>query len=102
MDKAIYELKRYHHQKCYRNGDLEDETVVDFMQVFPTRTAANNYLMSEESSARRRGFSTDITIVKRGAASSELLIDTHNNWVNENSGEDCSETLWYVVEKKFN
>ena len=99
-NKVIYELKRYHHRKAWRNGDLEDETIQDFSQNFSTRTEANNFLEKEENKYKREKYSIQKTIVKRGDKPSKLLVFTGETWVNENSGSNNEEYYHYIVNKK--
>lgn len=99
MAKIIYELKRYHHRKAYRRGDLEDEDVQDFSQNFNTRKDANAYLEKKCAEAERKGWTTHLTLVKRGDKPSTLWVYTGETWVNENSGEDQEESFAYQVKK---
>lgn len=100
MAKIIYELKRWHHKRCYRKGDLESQDVQDYSDTFATRKAANEYLSKRAAAARRNGWKTNIKLVKRGNEDSELFIYTNDTWIHENTGANEQETYWYDVKKK--
>lgn len=100
MAKIIYELKRRHHERYYRNGDLESRDIQDFSATFATRKAANEYLAKKAAAARGNGWKTNIKLVKQGNDDSELFVYTNDTWVHENTGADEQETYWYVVKKK--
>lgn len=99
MATVIYELKRYHHRKAYRRGDLESEDVQDFSRNFKTRKDANAFLEEKAVEASRKGWKANLTLVKRGDKASVLWVYTGNNWVHENTGEDEEETYAYEVKK---
>lgn len=100
MTKTVYELKRYYHHKNYRNGDLEADTTMDFVQTFSTRKAANEFLQDKERQAKRIGRQTEISIVKRGDKNSRLVVFTGEEWIHENTGSKEYESYSYIVTKK--
>lgn len=97
---AIYEARCLHHRKAWRRGDLESEDVLHSSETFSTRKAANLYLKSKESEARRNGYKVRINLVGRGDKESELLVFTGNSWIHENTGDEHNEYYWYRVTKK--
>lgn len=100
MSKVIYELKRWHHERYYRKGDLESRDVQDFSETFSTRKAANECLIKNATDARRRGWTANLELVKRGNEPSRLTVYTGDKWVHENTGDDEEEHYWYNVTKK--
>lgn len=100
MAKTIYELKRYHHRKAYRKGDLEDETIQDFSQTFSTRKEGNEFLERKQQEESGR-YTCRINLVKRGNDSSTLYVYTGNTWIHENTGEEMEEYYSYILKKKI-
>lgn len=100
MAKIIYELKRYHHRKAYRKGDLEAEDIQDAFATYATRREANEFLESKAREARRNGWKYELTLVKRGDKASVLWVYTGVKWIHENTGEEEIETYAYEVKKK--
>lgn len=98
--KVVYELKRYHHKREFRKGDLEADTVQDYSDTFATRKLANAFLVKKESEAKVKGYQTYIESVNRGDKDSSLLVYTGDVWQHENSGEEHREYYKYVIKKK--
>lgn len=80
-------VKVVHLRKCWRNGDLEDETVVEDVISFKTQKAAKAYIGSKSTKVYKH---KDFYCGYRW---------TGEKWVNENSGEENEETYQYILEK---
>lgn len=92
-----YNIKKYHHRKAYRGGDLEAETIIDSVKTVSTKKAIVQYLVSEANSAKRRGYKVNLSTKSRGTMPS-LSVYTGVTWEHENTGETENEAYWYKVE----
>ena len=90
----MYTVKKYHYRPAYRRGDLEDETIMIDSYPFKTRKEAKDFV--ERELRGKRNVSRDY---HKGNRKSYCGYDTDKTWVHENTGETCTESFSYILEK---
>ena len=91
----MYQVTVHHHDKDWRNGDLEDKFELIAQENFKTRTAAKEYI--ERCLSRKSG--TKCRNWHRGDEPSHCYVFTGVTWQHENSGETMEEYYQYTMKK---
>ena len=91
----MYTVTIHHHDKAWRNGDLEDKFELIAQENFRTRQAAKNYI--ESHMARYTG--TKRKEWHKGDKPSYCYVFTGVKWQHENSGEMMEEYYQYKLFK---
>lgn len=89
----MYEVKVYHYKPHYRKGDLEDTTELINSKVFKLRKDAKSFIEKEVRGKKTKGS------YSRGNTPSYIYYYTGKTWIHENTGEECSECISYVLQK---
>lgn len=89
----LVELK--HYKPTYRNGDLEDELVIEHARIFKTRKEAKNYIERNFPKDSKGGYKD----YHRGNKPSRCAYFTGKTWIHENTGEKCEEYYMFVLTK---
>ena len=90
----MYIVKKYHYRPAYRRGDLEDETIMIDSYPFKTRKEAKDFI--------ERGLRGKRDVYRnyhKGDKKSYCGYCTDKTWVHENTGETCTESFSYILEK---
>jgi len=90
----MYKVECYHYREAWVKGDLEDESVLVFSELFKTRKAAKEYIENKV-----RGKSNVSRSYHRGAETSYVWYHTGHKWIHENTGETCEECYTYTIDK---
>ena len=90
----MYIVKKYHYRPTYRRGDLEDETIMIDSYPFKTRKEAKDFV--ERELRGKRNVNRDY---HKGNKKSYCGYYTDKTWVHENTGESCTESFSYILEK---
>ena len=91
----MYQVTVHHHDKDWRNGDLEDKFELIRQENFKTRKAAKEFI--EDQLAHQRG---DIQMAwHKGDVPSYCYCFTGVTWQHENSGEEMEEYYQYTLKK---
>ena len=90
----MYIVKKYHYRPAYRRGDLEDETIMIDSYPFKTRKEAKDFVERE-----LRGKRDVYRDYHKGNKKSYCGYFTDKTWVHENTGETCTESFSYTLEK---
>lgn len=90
----MYKVECYHNREAWVRGDLEEEEILEFSEVFKTKKTAKEYIEN-----RVRGKSNVIREYHRGDKTSYVWYNTGHKWVNENSRETCYECYTYTIDK---
>ena len=91
----MYQVTIYHHDKDWRNGDLEDKTELIAKENFKIRKAAKEFI--ERDLAHRCG--TKKTEWHKGDETSYAWCWTGVKWQHENTGEQMEEYYYYTLKK---
>ena len=94
----MYQVTVHHHDKAWRNGDLEDELKLIAQENFRTRTAAKNYIESS-CGLNRRPLKQVRREYHKGDETSYCYWFTGVTWQHENSGEEMEEYWQYTLRK---
>lgn len=83
-----------HYKPVYRNGNLEDELIIEHTRVSKTRRDAKQYIenMLINKNVAYRDY-------HRGNTPSTCLYFTGKTWVNEKLGVECHEYYQFVLTK---
>ena len=90
----MYEVKVYHFKPCTRQGDLEEEFVLESSAVFKTRKLAKDSIEAILSHKDKKQVRREY---HRG--NSRCFYFTGYSWQNENSGENRDEYYEYQLNK---
>lgn len=90
----MYQVIVHHHDKAWRNGDLEDELKLVAQENFKTRTAAKKYIEDH-----LKGKKDVFRNYHKGDATSWCGYYTGVTWQHENSGEKMVEYYQYTLKK---
>ena len=90
----MYTVKKYHYRPAYRRGDLEDETIMIDSYPFKTRKEAKDFVERE-----LRGKRNVYRNYHKGNKKSYCGYSTDKTWIHENTGETCTESFSYILEK---
>lgn len=90
----MYTVEVYHHDKDWRNGDLEDKLELLESKNFKTRKAAKEYIES-----KLRGKKDVYRNYHKGNETSWCGYYTGVTWQHENSGETMYEYYHYTLKK---
>lgn len=88
-----YLVEVWHYRPAYRNGDLEDESVIIETRTFKTRKEAKAFI---ESRVGRKNAKYDW---HKGDKPSYVYFWTNKTWIHENTGEECTESFTYCLKK---
>ena len=91
----MYQVTIHHHDKDWRNGDLEDKFELIRQENFKTRTAAKEFI--ERQLANKRG--TIQMNWHKGDKPSYCYCFTGVTWQHENSGGQMEEYYQYTLKK---
>jgi hypothetical protein len=92
----MYQVTVHHHDKAWRNGDLEDELKLIAQENFKTRKAAVAFIESKISNKPSRQIAR---YPHRGDKPSNYYWFTGVTWQHENSGEEMAEYYQYTLKK---
>ena len=92
----MYQVTVHHHDKAWRNGDLEDKLELIGQENFKTRTAAKEFM---EKDVSRRGCKVIHRDYHKGDEPSYIWAYTGVTWQHENSGEEMEEFYRYILRK---
>lgn len=90
----MYTVTVHHHDKNWRNGDLEDKFELIRQENFKTRIAAKQWILSQV-----RGKNRVYQEWHKGDKTSYAQYFTGVTWVHENTGEDMEEYYQYTLKK---
>lgn len=90
----MYRVEVYHHDKNWRNGDLEDKWELIAKETFKARKNAKNYIEKELN-----GKKNVLRHYHLGDNTSYCYYYTGVTWQHENSGETMEEYYMYVLKK---
>ncbi len=90
----MYQVTVHHHDKYWRNGDLEDKLELIAQENFKTRKDAKEFIES-----RLRGKSKVFRNYHKGDETSWCGYYTGVTWQHENSGEMMEEYYQYTLKK---
>ena len=90
----MYKVECYHYREAWVRGDLEDESVLVFSDVFKTKKAAKEYIENKV-----RGKSNVNRVYHKGYTTSYVWYYTGHKWIHENTGETCHECYTYTIDK---
>lgn len=90
----MYQVEVYHHDKNWRNGDLEDKWELIAKEAFKARKNAKNYIEKELN-----GKSLVIRDYHLGDKTSYCYYYTGVKWRHENTGEMMEECYQYILKK---
>lgn len=90
----MWQVTVHHHDKDWRNGDLEDKFELIESKNFKTRTDAKNYILS-----KLKGKSNIQEFWHKGDRPSYCYYWTGVTWQHENSGEQMEEYYQYTLRK---
>ena len=91
----MYTVTIHHHDKAWRNGDLEDKFELIAQENFRTRQTAKNYIeshMTRYTGTKRKEW-------HKGDKPSYCYVFTGVKWQHENSGEMMEEYYQYKLSK---
>ena len=91
----MYVVTVHHHDKDWRNGDLEDKFELEAKEFFKTRKAAKEWIekqLSRLHGTKRRDY-------RKGDVPSRCYCFTGETWQHENSGERMEEYYQYTLMK---
>ena len=91
----MYTVTVHHHDKDWRNGDLEDKFELIDSRNFKTRKAAKDYIescLNRKSGVKYRDY-------HKGDKASYCYVYTGVKWQHENSGEQMEEYYQYTLRK---
>ena len=91
----MYVVEVRHHKKAWRNGDLEDELVLEGTEHFKTKTAAKIWVkdkLCHLNGTKREEW-------HKGDKPSYAYCWTGVTWQHENSGEQMEEYYQYTIKK---
>ena len=91
----MYIVTLHHHDKDWRNGDLEDKFELVYSKNFKTKTAAKAFIEGELSWLK----GTKRTEWHKGDKPSYAYCFTGVTWQHENSGEEMEEYWQYTLKK---
>ena len=91
----MYQVTIHHHDKDWRNGDLEDKFELIRQENFKTRKAAKEFI--ERQLASQRG--TIRMNWHKGDEPSYAYCWTGVTWQHENTGETMEEYYQYTLKK---
>lgn len=91
-----YKVTKYHHRKAYVKGDLEAETVIESVDIFPSKKSIVLFFKGLAKLNENRGFEVRLSTAIRGKMP-ELSIYTNNKWIHENTGDEHEESYFYRV-----
>ena len=90
----MYQVTIHHHDKDWRNGDLEDKFELIRQENFKTRTAAKEFIERQVAGKR------EVTrFYHKGDDPSFVYWHTGVTWQHENSGEEMEEYYQYTLKK---
>lgn len=92
----MYQVTVHHHDKDWRNGDLEDKLELIENKNFKTRTAAKDYI---ESKLKYKDQDDVQRYYHKGDQSSRCYYWTGMKWTHENTGEEMQEYYQYTLKK---
>ena len=90
----MYTVKKYHYRPAYRKGDLEAETIMIGSYSFKTRKEAKDFIERE-----LRGKKDVYRNYHKGNKKSNCEYFTDRTWIHENTGDTCTESFSYILEK---
>ena len=90
----MYIVTVHHHDKNWRNGDLEDELKLENIVHYNTRKDAKAFIESE-----LKGKSKVFRNYRKGDEISYCGYYTGVTWQHENSGEQMEEYYQYTLRK---
>ena len=90
----MYQVTIHHHDKDWRNGDLEDKFELIDKRFFKTRTSAKEYIEQQ-----LQGKGTIRMEWHKGDEPSYAYRWTGVTWQHENSGEQMEEYYQYTLRK---
>lgn len=91
----MYTVTVHHHDKDWRNGDLEDKFELVVSKTFKTKRDAKNYIESHMS----RYTGVKCTKWNKGDKLSYAYCFTGVTWQHENTGETMEEYYQYTLKK---
>ena len=91
----MYTVTIHHHDKDWRNGDLEDKFELIYSKNFKTRTDAKAWIERELRGLR----GTKRTDWHKGDTPSYAYCWTGVTWQHENTGEEMEEYYQYTLRK---
>ena len=91
----MFQVTVHHHDKDWRNGDLEDKFELIKQENFKTRKYAKEFILRE----LRKLSGTKKTEWHKGDERSFAWCWTGEKWQHENSGEMMEEYYQYILEK---
>ena len=90
----MWQVTVHHHDKDWRNGDLEDKFELVESKNFKTRKAAKEYILN-----KLKGFKEVAQRWHKGEEPSWCYGYTGVTWQHENSGEQMEEYYQYTLKK---
>lgn len=91
----MYQVLVYHHDKAWRNGDLEDKLELIDSKNFKLKRDARNWMVKEVQRISGNGRFDWHT----GNIPSYGYCFTGNTWIHENTGEKMEEYYQYILKK---
>lgn len=91
----MFQVQIHHHDKNWRNGDLEDKFELVKQENFKTRKAAKEFIEGQ----LRRMPGTKRTEWHKGDETSYAWCWTGLTWQHENTGEQMEEYYQYTLKK---
>ena len=92
----MYQVEKRHHKKVWRNGDLEDELVLEWAASYTTKKQA---LACIEDELRGKSEKQISRYPHTGDKPSNYYYFTGVTWQHENSGEQMEEYYQYTLKK---
>ena len=92
----MYQVTIHHHDKAWRNGDLEDDLILIAQECFKTRTDAKMFIERDVATKRCNVIHRQY---HKGDEPSKVFAYTGMTWEHENTGEMQEEYYRYVLKK---